>query len=1006
MKPTFMKLTLTMVCFLFLATSWAQVSKISGKIISEEDGKPLSGVNITLKQKTGGTQTNSAGEFSIDASQGDVLVFSFTGYTEQQVTVGASSSISLTMKTESSKLGEVVVVGYGTQKKSSLTAPVVSISSKEIKKQITNDVSSTLQGRAPGVEIVSQSGIAGADVNILIRGVATFGSTDPLFIIDGAFSSSGLRLLNPNDIESIEVLKDGAAAAIYGSRAANGVVIVTTKAGKKGKPVIDFSASYSQQSPTKLLNYLNADQWRSFANQVSDSAHILRAPENVNPTHPGTNTDWQDLWIQPAPFYNASIGISGGGDYFTFNTSLSYLEQKGLTKFTDFKRYTFRINSSYKKNRLSIAQNISLGYRTKTPTPATRTIGLPTLPVDSAAVYYSGGPGYYIQGDRITNPLAAPAYTKNKINNLDLIGNLSMGYEIIKGLEYKLVLSGSMNGINNFSHSPQYYTRFLANGSGDPLYGNAVNSLSESRGTQFNYNIDNLLDYKKTIAKDHNLNILLGTSWLKEYYRINSISSITDLGGPGITGVGGGAATAGTVAASELNAALFSLFARANYDYKGKYLLSASIRRDESSKFPKNNRVGYFPSLSVGWNIDKENFFPQNDVLSRFKIRAGYGELGANFIDPYGFNDLSYGPVPGVLNNVRYTNGTVAYLANKDLKWETSISKNIGADLSFLKNALTLTVDYYIKTNKDILAPLQPAPSSGQTITINDGFQPSVNSATIRNKGLEILIGYDKQFSKDLKMNFSANITRGKNEVIRLGDNVQPLRGDLISGRFNDRPTITKEGLPVASFFGYRVTGIYNSGPKTGEFIFEDVNKNNLSDEGDKVVLGNPAPDFTYGMNISGTYKALDFTVFFQGVQGNEIFNQTKLNNYFDYSSNVVTDALQSWTIQNQNTSIPRVSVNNVTGGTRNALPSSFYIEDGSYLRLKNLQVGYTFKNVGKSFENLRPRIYGGIQNLFTITKYTGYDPEVSSNVLFNRGVDFNAYPNARSITLGVNLTF
>ena len=983
--------------------AFAQQQTVTGTVY-DESGLPLIGVSVQEKGTSNGAITDIDGKFSVKLSPeasggGKILIFSYIGYKTQEVSLDGRTDIQVTLSEDAEQLEEVVVVGYGVQKKSSLTASVASVSNKEIVKTMSSNVASTLQGRMPGVDIVQQAGVAGADVNILVRGAASFGATEPLYVIDGAFSNNGLTSINPNDIESIEILKDGAAAAIYGSRAANGVVLITTKRGKQGKPVIEINGSFAVQTPTNIPDFLNASQWREFANMVADNSGMAHAPENDNPTYPNVDTDWADEWLQFAPMWNLNASISGGGENSTFSTSIGYLDQTGMTVYSDFKRYNFRVNSSYKKGIFSLSENVAISHRDKTPTTAFN-IKLPTLPIyDEQGRLVSGGPDYYINPEdgQSKNPFASLEYSDRYNKVTEIIGALNAELDIWKGLKYKLSVSGNYSTSHNYTHTPQYDTRWFEDGSVDIDYSNTRNSVSESRGEEFTYTIDNLLTYDQTF-NGHHVDALLGTSWMREYSRNMSIATIDDLGATNITGF---QSIDGRISAGDSNAALLSFFARLNYDYEGKYLLSASIRRDESSKFYKDNRVGYFPSVSAGWNVHQESWF-ENPVVSKLKIRGSYGELGANFLDPYNFDPIAFGPIPYTLGGNRYVDGRAAYLKSRDLTWETAKTTDIGIEMGFLNNDLTVQVDYFIKKNVDLLAQIDLNLSSGQVFEINSSSEkPYVNSASVKNTGWEFLLNYRKQLTPDFSIDASFNFSTLKNKVLALGDNVQPITSGAMSSYFNDSPSITMPGEAIGSFYGYRIDGF----DADGNFIFTDTDGNGIVNAEDKVILGNPIPDFSYGLNLNLAYKDFDMTMFFQGVAGNEIFNQMKYTYYFDYSNNCVTDVLNAWSETNKDTNIPIMKTANTNGG--NSLPSEFYVEDGAYFRCKNLQIGYTLpkKVLDKlSFTNLR--FYVGVQNLFTITGYSGYDPEVSSNVLFSRGIDNSSYPNARTYTFGFNASF
>lgn len=992
------KYLLTLLCLCLSTYMLAQQKSTTIKVVDTHN-EPVIGASVLEKGTSNGTITNLDGECTLKVSQEATLIISYIGYQKQEISVAGKTALNVVLEEDAEQLDEVVVVGYGVQKKSSLTGSVASVSSKEIVKQVSSNVASTLQGRTPGVEILQQAGVAGADVNIVIRGAASFGATEPLYVIDGAFSNSGLSSLNPNDIESIEVLKDGAAAAIYGSRAANGVVLITTKRGKSGKPVVEIDGSYAFQTPTNIPDFLNASQWREFANMVADNSGLAHAPENDNPTYPNLDTDWAKEWIQYAPMWNLNASISGGGENSTFNTSIGYLDQTGMTIYSDYKRYNFRVNSSYKKGIFSLSENIALTHKDKTPTTAFN-IALPTLPIyDEEGRFTSGGPDYYINPEdgKAQNKIAPLHYTDRYNKVTDVIGAINAQLDLWDGLKYKISFSGNYSNTHDYTHTPEYYTKWNEDGTPDKDFGSSRNSISETRSEEFTYTIDNLLTYNKTFS-GHSIDALVGTSWMREYYRSMSMSTIADLGGTDITGFN---SVDGKISAGDTNAALLSFFARVNYDYRDKYLFSASIRRDESSKFHKDNRVGYFPSVSAGWNVHQESWF-ENSVVSKLKLRGSYGELGANFLAPYNFDAIAYGPIPYTLGGQRYVTGRAAYLKSKDLKWETAKTTDIGLELGFLNNDLTIQVDYFVKKNVDLLAQIDLNLSSGQVFEINSSREkPYVNTASVKNTGWEFLVNYRKQLTKDFSIDATFNLATLKNEVLALGNNVQPITSGAMSDFFNDSPSITMPGEAIGSFYGYKIDGF----DADGNFIFSDTDNNGIVNANDKVILGNPIPDFNYGLNISMTYKDFDLTMFFQGVYGNEIFNQKKYTYYFDYSNNVVSDVLNAWSPTNKNTNIPIMKTQNTNGG--NSLPSEFYIEDGSYFRMKNLQIGYTFpKSILNKINFNKLRIYAGVQNLFTVTNYSGYDPEVSSNALFSRGIDSSSYPNARTFTFGFNASF
>lgn len=990
---------MTFFCFLLPLMAVAQKATVTGTV-TDKTGEPLIGATVVTKEDpSNGTVTDLYGKYSIAVEVKGILIFSYIGYDSKEVPINGQSIINMVLEENAEQLDEVVVIGYGTQNRSKMSSSVASISAKDVAKQTTQNVASALQGRAAGVDVIQQGGIAGADVNIVVRGAASLTATDPLYVIDGVFSNNGLTTLNPADIESIQILKDGAAAAIYGSRAANGVVLITTKSGQKGKVKVDANFAYSIQKVSHTPKFLNASQWRDFANMVSDNSGLARASENEHPTNSSVDTDWVDAWLQDAPIYNADFSVSGGGEFGNYSFSLGYLNQEGLIKKSDYEKYNARTNSSWNLGRFYFSENAQIVYRKKTPT-STFNIGMPTLPfVDEQGRYASWGPEYYIQSEdsRRNHPFAGLYATDQYTSYFDVMGGFSAGVEIIKGLKFTTSFSGNYTECHDYIHTPVYYSKWNEDGSPDDDYGNPRNSLSEGRSVNSNYTWDNVVNYDKDFG-EHSIQVTLGHSWMREFYRGQSYATIGDTGAPNIVGV---TDVDGKISSSEKNAALLSFFGRINYDYDNRYLLSASVRRDESSKFHKDYRAGYFPAVSVGWNAHNEKFL-KGSFISLLKLTASYGELGANFLSPYNFDNIAFGPIVYTTGGVRFTDGRAAYLKTTDLKWETSKTTDVGLEFGVLNNELTFHMNYFYKKNVDLLATVDLNLSSGQIFEINSSNEtPYVNTASVENRGWEFMANYHKSVNRDFRYSITANLSTLKNKVLALGENVQPITAGTVSSKFSDKATITRPGDPIGSFYGYKIDGF----DAEGNFIFHDQNEDGKVTAEDKVILGNSIPKISYGINIDLFYKNFDLSMFFNGVSGNKIFNARKYQYYFNYANNMVTDVLNSWTPENQNTYVPVAKVTN--DGGSNSLPSEFYIEDGAYFRMKNLQLGYTFPDsFSKKFYMEKLRLYVSVQNVFTCTKYSGFDPEVSSNTLFARGVDLDSYPNARTFTFGVNVSF
>ncbi|MCH5219897.1 MAG: TonB-dependent receptor [Muribaculaceae bacterium] len=993
------KFFIFLLAFLSCLTMSAQEIKVTGTV-TDSEGEPLIGVSIVDKSTPGkGAITDIDGNYSISMPTNGKLTFGMVGYVTETISIDGRSEINVVMKEDTNILDELVVVGYGTQNRSKMSSSVATVSAKDAIKQQSSNVASSLQGRAAGVDVVQQGGIAGADVNIVVRGAASLTATDPLYIIDGVFANSGLSTLNPSDIETIQVLKDGAAAAIYGSRAANGVVIITTKNGQKGSVKVNANFGFSVQTLAHTPKFLNASQWREFANMVSDNSGLARAPENVNPTDPSIDTDWVDVWTRNAPIYTADAQISGGNDYGTYSFSLGYLNQEGVTLKSEYEKYSARTNSNWQFGRFFVSENAQIVWRHRTPT-STFNIGMPTLPVtDQYGRYASWGSQYYIEAEdaRRNNPFGGLYATDTYTNYFDVMGGFSAGVEIIKGLKFTTSFSGNYTASHGYTHTPIYYTMWDENGTPDSDYGNPKNSLSESRGQTSNYTWDNVFNFDRDFGK-HSLSVTLGQSWMREFYRGMSYETIDDLGASNIVGVTNVDAK---VSSNEKNAALLSFFGRANYDFDGRYLLSASLRRDESSKFHKNHRVGYFPAVSAGWNMHNEKWL-QGTTVSLLKITASYGELGANFLNPYNFDNIAFGPIVYTVGGIRYVDGRAAYLKTTNLKWETSKTADVGLELGLFNNEVTFHVNYFYKKNVDLLATIDLNLSSGQIFEVNTSNEtPYVNTASVQNKGWEFMVNWHRNFTRDFRINATANLSTLSNKVLALGDNVQPITSGTFSSKFSDAATITRPGDPIGSFYGYKIDGF----DADGNFIFHDENGDGIVTADDKVILGSSIPKISYGLNLDFIYKDFDLSLFFNGVGGNKIFNAQKYQYYFNYANNMVVDVLNSWTPDNKNTYVPVAKVTNADGG--NSLPSEFYVEDGSYFRLKNVQLGYTLpERLSKKAYMSNLRFYFSVQNVFTCTKYSGFDPEVSSNTLFARGVDQNSYPNARTYTIGFNLTF
>ena len=908
-------------------------------------------------------------------------------------------------------LDEIVVIGYGTQRKADITGAVSSVSSEEINNTSYASTGALLQGKVAGVRVETNSGAPGASVNIVIRGTGTFGNDQPLYVVDGNIVGS-MDFLNPNDIESVEVLKDAAAAAIYGNRAANGVVLITTKKGQAGEIQINFNTKWGAQSSTSTFDFLNAREYADYRNAANDNDGDPRAVPNDTGFDPSIDTDWQDLILNTALFQDHNLSISGGGENATFYISGQYLDQEGIVVDSDFQRYNFRANSTFSKGIFSVEQNLSVSREVNNPnTFFGRERGeIPTIPVfneDNIGGFAGIDPVFHGVARGI-NWYGRAILNENRFTTDRIIGNIAPRLEILPGLTYKLNLSLDYSVQHNFNFEPVFFLSTSQEASND------IARLNESYNRFVGVLIENTLNYNKSFG-DHNFDLLAGyTSQTGE--------------GRSVIGIGTNFSTneqrvlSAAIDNTDVNGtlqknALLSVLGRINYNFKGKYLLSATVRRDGSSRFAEENRWGTFPSVSVGWRISDESFFPDG-FITNLKIRGSYGELGSqnigNFDIVSGIN-IDNGYNYAGVNSGTSSGSIVRNLANRGLLWETTKTTNVGIDAGILNDKITLTLEYFKRRSEDILTNL-PIPRHGGL-----GASLRSNAATIDNQGFELNATYrGGTSSSNFDYDIGINITTLKNEVIALGEGVNP----IASGGFSQsgvQATRTDVGHPVASFFGFVVEGLYQTQAEIdadgradavlGDFNYLDLDNDGDIDDDDRTFLGDAIPDFSYGLNFNANYKNFDFGVFIQGVSGVDLWNGKRLQYILDGSGgNKIAVVKDAWTPQNTSTEIPRVTIRDRANNRRS---SSFYVEDGSYLRLKSFQLGYSLPS--SILENLplsRARIYISGQNIITITDYSGYDPEIGrggifqNTSIFNGGVDRNAYPQAKTWFAGLQVSF
>ena len=1003
-------LLLSFLCFLFVVpTLHAQSIAVSGQVSASDEGV-LPGVNILVKGTTIGTVTDIEGNYSIDVPNGEsVLVFSSIGYTREEIPVNGRATIDMELQSDIQSLSEVVVVGYGTQKRADVTGAVSSIKAEDINNIVTANPTQALQGRSAGVRVEVNGGSPGASANVIIRGTGTLSSVNPLYVIDGVFSES-MDFLNPADIESIDVLKDASAAAIYGARAGQGVVIITTKRGEQNQDVqIELNASYGWQKVYRQIDYANARTYADYRNIANDNDGIARAPANGDQFDPTIDSDLQDLSLSTAPVQNYGLRISGGGENTTYSISANRLDQEGIVVASRFQRNALTVNTGLEKGRFKLSQSLILSNQINNPnTDFGSEFGhIPTAPIfdDARDGGFAAGNTIFHGISRSTNYYGI-ALLKDAENTRDnILGSLNAEYEILDGLTYNLRLSLDYENGRDYLFTPTYVI------SNSDVGQNPVADLSDLRFRDISTIVENILTYEQQFGV-HSINLLAAASQQQDRYESLGVDG-QDFPNNNLRVISAANDVAGR-SGELLPRRIRSIFGRINYSYDSKYLFSATIRRDGSSNFGPDNRYGVFPSVSLGWNLAQENFF---DVrwIDNLKIRGSYGVLGSDNLDPFQFT-----PVLNI--NSSYTFGTSqdrvagvsqTVFANPNVRWEKTSTTNIGADIDLMEGKLSLTMDYFNKRSEDILVDLDINPTSGTNQAVIR------NAATIDNRGFEFLASFRESFG-DFKYNISGNFTILENEVVDLGEGVNPIR----QGFFTDESfaaTRTEAGRPVASFYGFMVDGIYQSQEEIdaegltgrditpGDLKFRDLDGDGELTNNDQTFIGNPIPDFEYGLNLSGSYLGFDLSLFFQGVSGNEIWNGRKFEGVFAQNGNKLSVVRNAWTPQNTNTDIPRPT--GVDPGV-NRRESAFYVEDGSYFRLRNLSVGYTIPTGLMEAIGLRKgRIYLNMENVFVIDSYSGFFPEIGRNIsrgggLFNRGVDENTYPVPRTLLLGAQINF
>lgn len=1003
---------------------YAQVA-VTGKVSQENDGSPMIGVTVTVNGTSIGALTDPNGNFSIQApSENVTLTFSFIGFDKLEVPLNGQTTLKIFLKETEKTMEEVVIVGYGTQKKSVVTGAISSVKSKDLEDMPVMRVEQSLQGRTSGVRVTLSSGQPGAGAVVRIRGTGTINNSDPLYVVDGVPIGGGIDYLNQNDIESMEVLKDAASAAIYGARAANGVVLITTKSGKAGKMKINYNGYYGVQNPWRKLAVLDAREYGILMNEAAAAAgqNLLFS----NPDTLGAGTDWQEqVFYQNAPITNHDVSISGGTDRSNFLASVSYFKQDGIVAQgkSNYERFTVRLNNGNQvKPWLKFGNNFGYTHVVSQGVAENSEWGSPlgiALNIDPVTPVYETNPiklaGYnplavrdengvfaitqYVTSE-IVNPLAKLAVTHANGWSDKVVGNGFAEIRILDGLTFRSNIGVDLAFWGSNSFTPTYYL----NASNQVINNSVFRGMN--RGLTWIW--ENTLSYNKSFGK-HNLSALLGTSAQK--------STGVVFGGGKQDLPSNDPSQAYIFAATNIeseyvydgvwNNTLRSYIGRINYNYDERFLLSAVLRRDGSSRFGSNNKFGTFPSISAGWVLSRENFYNLSNVMDFLKIRASWGQNGNENIGDFlyestvsGGNNYTFGINDQLVNGVKPTR-----ISNPDLRWETSEQTNIGIDAVFLQK-ITLTIDLYDKRTKGMLMTI-PVPDY-----VGNG-SPVGNAGDMQNRGFEIEAGYRKaggEFTYSLSSNFSFV----QNKVLLLGNDDGYLSGQTF-GPQGLVITRTQEGLPIGYFFGFKTDGLFQNTndvlqytnsdgellqpeAKPGDMRFVDVNGDGIINEDDRTMIGDPTPNYTYGFTFNAAYKGFDFVVFGQGVFGNQIYKATR--RYDLPRANMTADALGRWTGEGTSTDYPRLTLNDTN---RNFSRSSdFYVESGAFFRIKTLQLGYTLPATVTRVAGIeRARFYISAANLLTLTQYSGFDPEIGASF----GVDRGIYPQARSYSVGANIT-
>lgn len=1027
--------------------AYGQTKTVSGIVTSESDGVPLVGATVKVKENNTGGTTDLNGRYTIQASQGQTLVVSYIGYRTKEVKVERSNRIDIQLQEDNALLDEVVVVGYGTMKRSDLTGSVVSVTGEELKKSVITSLDQALQGRAAGVQVTQNSGTPGGGISVSIRGINSLNGNEPLYVIDGvaisgnnSSNSSVLSSINPADIVSMEVLKDASATAIYGSRASNGVVLITTRQGEEGKTRVSYEGYYALQQLPKRLETLTLPEYAVYQNLRAATIGFGARAEFKDPTLLSNGTDWQNEIFRTAPMHNHQLNISGGSKNMKYSLSGGYMQQDGIVFGSDFERFSFRVNMDN-----DITKWLTTGLRASVSrTKQTNRVDgsgaiynalnqLPEVPARNPDGSF-GMQSENMYGTYFSNPLSDLLQNENYNRSTQVYVNAFADIKLWKGLVFRAEYAANYNYSNDYRFTPSY----------DYEYFKQQSSASRSAGNGSNWTLKTYFTYNNTFGK-HGLSAMAGHEAQENNYE-SQYGSRTNFLFNSVHELDAGDATTAKAGSSRGSSAIESYFGRLNYNFDDRYLLTATLRADGSSSFAKESRWGWFPSVALAWKINNEAFLKDVEAINSLKLRLGWGVVGNQWAGSY-----AYGVTMASAASIWGTGFYAGNYPNRELKWEETNSYNVGIDIALLDNRLEFIADaYYKKTDNLLMQATLPAYVSGLIRS------PWVNAGAMTNKGVEFTLNTHNVQTRDFTWTSGLTLSVNRNKVTKLYSESSAISG--INGV--ETLTYTMVGEPVGQFYGYKVIGMFKdesdfyqkaadgsflldengnrmqvaipksqaigkNGIWVGDFIYEDRNNDGVIDEKDRTFLGNPAPDFTFGFNNYFAYKGFDLNIFLNGSVGNKAINLIRRtftdpmrnSNLLSEATDIAQIAMHDPEVGDEtlsnvyiaNADVAKVQRITTSSANNNNRISDRFVEDASYLRVKNISLGYTFpRKWMRSLQIDNLRLYVNIQNLWTITGYKGYDPEVGAlnyNVLL-RGVDDARYPSQRIYTFGLNFNF